>query len=76
MSLVSEVSLSGLVVTMRWEKVKTKGDVPSGRASHCAVTLRNCIYIFGGMMAEGATNSMYKFHTGEHFTEFVDLIEF
>lgn len=49
---------------MKWEKVQTKGDIPPGVAAHSAVTLGKNIYIFGGMTADGATNSMYRFNTG------------
>lgn len=47
-----------------WEKVRTKGDIPLGVAAHSAVVMGKNIYIFGGMTAEGATNSMYRFNTG------------
>lgn len=49
---------------MKWEKVQTKGDIPPGVAAHSSVTLGKNIYIFGGMTADGATNSMYRFNTG------------
>lgn len=49
---------------MKWEKIQTKGDIPPGIASHSALVLEKNIYIFGGMTADGATNSMYKFNTG------------
>lgn len=51
---------------MMWEKVRTKGDVPVGVAAHSAVVMGKNIYIFGGMTADGATNSMYRFNTGIH----------
>lgn len=49
---------------MLWEKVRTKGDIPLGVAAHSAVVMGKNIYIFGGMTADGATNSMYRFNTG------------
>lgn len=49
-----------------WEKVRTKGDIPVGVAAHSAVVTGNNIYIFGGLTADGATNSMYRFNTGIH----------
>lgn len=47
-----------------WEKVRTKGDIPLAVAAHSAVVMGKNIYIFGGMTAEGAINSMYRFNTG------------
>lgn len=52
---------------MKWEKVQTKGDIPPGVAAHSAVVLGKSVYIFGGMSADGASNSMYRFNTGTHF---------
>lgn len=52
-------------VNMKWEKVPVKGDVPPGVAAHSAVVLDKDIYIFGGMTADGASNSMYRFNTGK-----------
>lgn len=52
---------------MMWEKVQTKGDIPLGIAAHSAAATGKNIYIFGGMTAAGATNSMYRFDTGIHF---------
>lgn len=49
---------------MKWEKVQAKGDIPPGVAAHSAVSLGKNIYIFGGMTADGAVNSMYRFNTG------------
>lgn len=49
---------------MKWEKVQAKGDIPPGVAAHSAVVLGKNIYIFGGMTADGASNSMYRFNTG------------
>lgn len=49
---------------MKWETVRAKGDIPPGVAAHSAVALGNNIYIFGGMTAGGASNSMYRFNTG------------
>lgn len=49
---------------MKWEKVQSKGDIPPGIAAHSALSLGKNIYIFGGMTADGAINSMYKFNTG------------
>lgn len=51
---------------MTWDKVQTKGDIPLGVAAHAAVVMGKNIYIFGGMTADGATNSMYRFKTGIH----------
>lgn len=51
---------------MMWEKLRTKGDIPHGVAAHSAVLVGKNIYIFGGMTADGATNSMYRFNTGIH----------
>ncbi len=53
-----------------WNKVQTKGDIPPGVAAHSAVVLGKNIYIFGGMTAEGASNSMYRFNTGTQFLIF------
>lgn len=53
--------------SMKWEKVQAKGDIPSGVAAHSAVVLGKNIYIFGGMTADGANNSMYRFNTGTQF---------
>lgn len=50
--------------SMKWERVKAKGDVPPGTAAHSAVALGRNVYIFGGMTADGASNSMYKFQSG------------
>lgn len=58
--------LSLLSETMKWEKVKAKGDVPPGVAAHASVTFGKNIFIFGGLTSEGATNSMFKFHCGEY----------
>lgn len=49
---------------MKWEKVQTKGDIPPGVAAHSAVALGKNIFIFGGLTADGASNSMYRFNTG------------
>lgn len=49
---------------MKWEKVQSKGDIPPGVAAHSAMSLGKNIYIFGGMTADGAINSMYRFNTG------------
>lgn len=49
---------------MKWETVRAKGDIPPGVAAHSAVALGKNIYIFGGMSADGASNSMYRFNTG------------
>lgn len=49
---------------MKWEKVLAKGDIPAGVAAHSAVVLGKNMYIFGGMTASGACNSMYRFNTG------------
>lgn len=49
---------------MKWEKVHVKGDIPPGVAAHSATVLDKNIYIFGGMTADGASNSMYRFNTG------------
>nr|XP_020456474.1 rab9 effector protein with kelch motifs isoform X7 [Monopterus albus] len=49
--------------SMKWEKVHPKGDIPPGVTSHSAVVLGKNIYIFGGMTADGASNSMYRFNT-------------
>lgn len=49
---------------MKWEKVQAKGDIPPGVAAHSALVLGENIYIFGGMTADGAGNSMYRFNTG------------
>lgn len=54
---------------MKWEKVQTKGDVPPGVAAHSAVVLGKNIYVFGGMTADGASNSMYRFTTGMQVLE-------
>lgn len=57
---------------MKWEKVQTKGDIPPGVAAHSAVVLGKNIYIFGGMTADGATNTMYRFNTGtQYFLYFI-----
>lgn len=56
---------------MKWEKVQTKGDIPPGVAAHSAVVLGKNIYIFGGMTADGASNSMYRFNTGTQYWIFV-----
>ncbi|XP_053722782.1 rab9 effector protein with kelch motifs isoform X2 [Synchiropus splendidus] len=50
-------------VGMLWKKVKAKGDLPPAVAAHSSVALGNCVYIFGGMTPDGASNSMYKFVT-------------
>lgn len=50
--------------SLKWEKVQAKGDIPPGVAAHSAVSLGKNIYIFGGMTADGAINSMYRFNTG------------
>lgn len=50
--------------SMKWEKLQAKGDVPPAVAAHSAVVLGTNIYIFGGMTADGAINSMYRFNTG------------
>ncbi|XP_051749902.1 rab9 effector protein with kelch motifs isoform X2 [Ctenopharyngodon idella] len=47
--------------TMKWEKVKAKGEIPPGVAAHSSVSFGKNIFIFGGMTSEGASNSMYKF---------------
>lgn len=52
--------------SMKWEKVQIKGDIPPGVAAHSAVAQDKNIYIFGGMTADGASNSMYRFNTGTH----------
>lgn len=49
-----------------WERVRTRGDVPVGVAAHSAVVMGRNIYILGGLTADGATNSMYRFNTGIH----------
>ncbi|XP_029470343.1 rab9 effector protein with kelch motifs isoform X3 [Rhinatrema bivittatum] len=46
---------------MKWEKLKVKGDVPSGCAAHSAVAFGKHIYIFGGMDISGALNTMHKY---------------
>lgn len=53
-----------LKAIMKWDKVQTKGDIPPGVAAHSSVVLGKNIYIFGGMTADGASNSMYRFNTG------------
>lgn len=50
--------------SMKWERMHSKGDIPPGVAAHSAVSLGKNIYIFGGMTADGAINSMYRFNTG------------
>ncbi len=50
--------------SMKWVKVQAKGDIPPAVAAHSAVVLGKNIYIFGGMTADGAGNSMYRFNTG------------
>lgn len=49
------------------EEVQAEGDIPPGLAAHSAVALGKNIYIFGGMTADGASNSMYRFNTGTQF---------
>lgn len=49
---------------MKWEKVQAKGEIPPGVAAHSAVSMGKNVYIFGGMTADGAINSMYRFNTG------------
>lgn len=44
-------------------KVQAKGDIPQGVAAHSSLALGENIYIFGGMTADGASNSMYRFNT-------------
>lgn len=53
---------------MKWEKIQTKGDIPPGVAAHSAVVLGSNLYMFGGMTADGAISSMYKFNTGKEHT--------
>lgn len=62
-------SLSLLSETMKWEKVKAKGDNPPGVAAHASVNFGKNIFIFGGMTAEGATNCMYRFQCGKYLTK-------
>ncbi|XP_051835614.1 rab9 effector protein with kelch motifs isoform X2 [Antechinus flavipes] len=47
---------------MKWEKLETTGDVPSGCAAHSAVALGKHLYIFGGMAPTGALATMYQYH--------------
>ncbi|XP_062929464.1 rab9 effector protein with kelch motifs [Mobula hypostoma] len=49
-------------VNMKWKKVKMKGDIPGGRAAHSAVSHGKYLFIFGGLDATGALNTMYKYH--------------
>ncbi|GCB70034.1 hypothetical protein scyTo_0012540 [Scyliorhinus torazame] len=49
-------------VNMKWKKVKIKGDIPGGCAAHSAFSHGKYIFIFGGMDATGALNTMYKYH--------------
>lgn len=49
-------------VNMMWEKINMKGDIPDGRAAHSAVSHEKYIFIFGGLDATGALNTMYKYH--------------
>lgn len=44
--------------------MQVKGDIPPGVAAHSAMVLGKSIYVFGGMTADGASNSMYRFNTG------------
>ncbi|KAG5834693.1 hypothetical protein ANANG_G00264280 [Anguilla anguilla] len=41
----------------------SQGRRPPGVASHAAATLGKSVYVFGGLTADGATNSTYRFHT-------------
>lgn len=50
--------------SVKWEKIQSEGDVPPGIAAHSAVSLGKNLYIFGGMTADGVSNSMYRFNTG------------
>lgn len=50
--------------SMEWERMKAKGDIPPGTAAHSVVAFGQNLYIFGGMTANGASNSMYKFQSG------------
>lgn len=52
-------------VNMMWEKINMKGDIPDGRAAHSAVSHEKYIFIFGGLDATGALNTMYKYHIGK-----------
>lgn len=52
--------------SLAWERVKAKGDVPPGTAAHSAVALGRNVYVFGGMTADGASNSMYRFQSGAY----------
>lgn len=49
---------------MKWDKVQVKGDIPPGVAAHSAVVHGTNIYTFGGLTADGAINSLYRFKTG------------
>lgn len=53
--------------SLKLEEVQAEGDIPPGLAAHSAVALGKNIYIFGGMTADGASNSMYRFNTGTQF---------
>lgn len=66
-TIISSCLFSG---NMKWEKLHAKGDIPPGVAAHSAVSLGNNIYIFGGMTAGGAINSMYRFNTGTRITSY------
>lgn len=49
-----------------WKLVKTKGDVPPGRAAHGCVSHGNKILIFGGMTQEGgASDESFIFDTSK-----------
>ncbi|XP_041755434.1 rab9 effector protein with kelch motifs-like [Coregonus clupeaformis] len=51
--------------SMKWEKVKAKGDIPPGVAAPSAVALGKNIYIFGGVTSEGDSNAMYRLQCDE-----------
>ncbi|MEE6492347.1 hypothetical protein FKM82_016556 [Ascaphus truei] len=43
----------------RWQRMKTKGDVPPSMSGSCAVCVDKIFYLFGGHHARGNTNMFY-----------------
>ncbi|XP_023557402.1 rab9 effector protein with kelch motifs-like [Octodon degus] len=54
---------------MRWQQLSPTGAMPAGCAAHSAAAVGKHVYVFGGMTATGALDTMYRYHTEkQHWT--------
>lgn len=46
-----------------WTEIKQEGDIPEARSFHKMITIGTCLYLFGGVGANGRLNDLWKFDT-------------